>query len=246
MATKTPRKRTYRPVLKTGSDDEPFIDYSDFTTAKHELGIAFREYRAPGPKREAHDVLRRCTKFTYERAWRVLVAVRSGSTLTRAAAASGVSHGAVTKWVERGKDEEEPVGSPFRVWHDIYEVFLATSDVVLLAYLQNGATANAYVVNKGKANERTVFPSMAEKLRADANAKWLLTHRPGTKDEFAGRSETDVTSGGKPLDRKLDAIAVTIVDRTTATQDPKPTTAAEFTEENAEQAAEEGRTLFDV
>jgi len=233
VATKELRKRAYRPALKTGSDDEPFIDYSDFTTAKHELGIAFREYRAPGPKKEAHDVLRRTSKFTFERAWRVLVAVRSGSTLSRAASSSGVCKASITNWIARGSDETEPVGSPFRVWHDIYEVFLATSDVVLVAYLQNGATASSGA-------------PMTEKLRADANAKWLLTHRPGTKDEFAARSETDVTSGGKPLDRKLTAIEVSIVDRTTATQDPKPSTAAEFTEESAEQAAEEGRTLFDV
>lgn len=220
-------------MLKTGSDDEPFIDYSDINTAKHELKIAFDMYRAPTPQREAFDALRRTSKFTYDRAWRVLAAVRSGIPIRRAAPACGVTEGTIRDWTKRGSEETEPVGSPFRVWNDIYEVFAAAADVSLVAYLQSGATA-----------PRTA--TMAEKLRADANAKWLLTHRPGTKDDFASRTESDITSGGKPLDRKLDAIAVTIVDRTTATQDPKPATAAEFTEENAEQAAEEGRTLFDV
>jgi hypothetical protein len=199
VANKVTRKRVQRPELKTGSDGDPFIDYSDVATAKHELGIAFSMYRAPTPQREAFAALRGTTKFTFERAWRVLVGVRSGVSLARAAAACGVSRSAVERWAERGAQETEPVGSPFRVWNDIYEVFAAAADVVLVAYLQNGATANAYVVNKGKPNERTVYPSMAEKLRADANAKWLLTHRPGTKDDFAGRSETDVTSKGEAI-----------------------------------------------
>jgi hypothetical protein len=224
------RKRVTVPKLKMGSDGEPFIDFGDLPTAEHELRLAFRMYRAPKGRTWAlpGDEGRSKHGFTFDRVWRLLVLVRAGNGLAQAAAAVGLNLPGVLYWQKRGQDPQEPVGSPYRLFQTIFDVFSARVEVDLV----------------NKIHRAALNPTNPDGVET---AKWILTHRQGMKDRWAGKSETDVTSGGKPLGgRKLQEIKVTIVDKTTATQDPEAPGALNFSEEKAEQDAEEGRTIFDA
>lgn len=224
MAT-TKRRTVVQPKLNVGSDGAPFIDYGDVPTAKHELGIAFRMYRPPRGKPEnREDEGRRKHGFCFDRAWRLLVLVRAGNGLEQAAHAVGITTAGAMYWQKRGADPEEPEGSPYRVFQMIFDVFSACVEVDLVTKIHRAANSP---------------------LGID-HAKWLLTHRQGMKDRWAGKSETDVTSGGKPITgRKLQEIKVVVVDKSSATQEPEPAAASDFSEEKAEADAVAGKTIFD-
>lgn len=221
------RKRVAVPKLNTGSDGEVFIDYGDIPTAQHELGLAFRMYKAPKGKSWAlpDDEGRKKHGFTFERAWRLLALIRMGNGLQEASKSVGVSVSGAMYWQRRGQDPEEPVGSPYRIFWTIYEIFAACVETDLVTKVHRAANSPLGV----------------------EHAKWLLTHRQGMKERWAGKTETDVTSGGKPIGgRQLKEIKVVVVDKTTATQDPEPAAASEFTEEKAEADAAAGKTIFDA
>jgi hypothetical protein len=158
--------------------------------------------------------------------WRFLVLIRAGNMPTQAAHAVGLNPPGVIYWQKRGQDPNEPLGSPYRVFQQIYDVFSARVEVDL--------------VNK--------LHRYANSLLGIETAKWLLTHRQGFKDRWAGKNETDVTSGGKPLagGRKFATLKVVVVDKTTATQDPEAPSAANFSEEQAEADAAAGKSIFDA
>jgi len=223
------KSNTKVPKLGKGSDGEPFIDYGDMPTAEHELRLAFRMYRPPKKQKAGNeaDEGRRKHGFTFERVWRLLVLVRAGNGLEQAACAVGLNLPGVLYWQKRGQDPNEPEGSPYRVFQRIFDVFSAMVEVSLVTKIHRFASQPG--------------------IGAIEAAKWILTHRQGMKDRWASKSETDITSKGQPIGgRRLQEIKVVVVDKTTATQDPEPAASANFSEEQAEQDAQEGRTIFDA